>query len=141
MRNPTAHPLYAIWKQMRYRCTRETHPDFARYGGRGIAVCPSWAVSFDAFVADMGERPTPDHQLERKDNKGPYAPHNCVWATRTEQMRNRRTTGFLVFNGERRSVPEWAEIVGIRQDTIYQRIRHGWSAEACLTIPVRRRAA
>jgi hypothetical protein len=51
-------PERSVWAGMLARCYNPNATSFARYGGRGIAVCDRWRGSFETFIADMGPRPT-----------------------------------------------------------------------------------
>lgn len=85
----TKHELYDVYMDMLGRCRRPTHHAYARYGGRGIAVCERWVDDFWNFVADMDPRP-PGLTLDRINNDGPYSPDNCRWATYKQQSDNSR---------------------------------------------------
>jgi len=126
---------YWIWNQMRERCQNPKHKGFQWYGGRGIKVCERWQHSFEHFFADMGERPSKKHSIDRVDNDLGYSPENCKWVTTMQQARNKRNNAWLTFNHKTLCVTDWAKEVNISVSAIADRLRRGWTVEQALSIP------
>lgn len=126
-------PEYRAWSSMRTRCNNKNYVQFHCYGGRGITVCERWE-RFEAFLADMGPRPS-GHTLDRIDVNGHYAPENCRWATPRQQAANRRDTVPIVINGVSKIACEWADVSGISANIICCRIYRGWPAERAVFWP------
>ena len=70
-------PTYNSWQCMKKRCLNPKATKYHRYGGRGVQVCERW-LTFENFLADMGERPE-GTTLGRHGDKGDYEPGNCSW--------------------------------------------------------------
>lgn len=131
-------PTFESWRSMKSRCHRRTDRSFAEYGGRGITVCAAW-LTFEGFLADMGERPK-GTTLERIDVNGHYEPGNCVWATAKEQGRNKRNSQFLTIEGHTLLLMDWAAAAGIGVSTIRERLRrHGWCELDAVFVPALRK--
>lgn len=124
----TKRPEYQVWRGMRDRCNNPNDTRFKYYGARGIRVCKRWD-SFDIFLSDMGPRPTSNHTIERLKASGPYSPKNCRWATMKEQARNRSSNHRLTFEGQTKTLTEWAESAGISPELLRYRLRH-WPKDA-----------
>lgn len=128
---------YKSWESMRARCNNPKNEGYKDYGDRGITVCKRWD-SFENFYVDMGDRPSKQHSLERKDVNGNYEQNNCKWATKKEQARNTRNNVFWIYDNKTYCISEWAEILKINKDTLYSRVyKSGWTVEQALTTPVR----
>lgn len=108
---------YRSWQMMKNRCLNPKADDYAYYGARGVTVCAAW-MDFDAFLADMGPRPSAALTLERRDTEQGYSPANCYWASRKEQARNRR----FIKRYDGRTPWEWAEELGIKPATFHVRL-------------------
>lgn len=131
--------IYRIYHKMYLRCYSKVNPAYPNYGGRGITICPEWLGEhgFENFAKWSFENGYADNlSIDRIDNDKGYSPDNCRWATAKEQANNTRSTVFLTYKGKTKSASEWAEITGIRQDTLTMRKRNGWTDEECIETPI-----
>jgi hypothetical protein len=80
-------PEYGAYRAAKYRCERPENKTFDDYGGRGIQFN---FLCFEQFFAELGPKPSPEHSLDRINNDGHYEPGNVRWATKDEQLLNRR---------------------------------------------------
>lgn len=127
---------YCAWLNMLARCFNPGRTEFPNYGGRGITVCERWQNSFQAFYEDMGPRPGKGFSLDRINNEGNYCKENCRWTTSKVQLRNKRNTQILSYNGRSQPLMTWAEELGLNRSTLFYRLKLGWSVERALTEPV-----
>lgn len=116
---------YIAYGAMKQRCYYQKNKRYNRYGGRGITVCHRWLESFENFLADMGEKPSDDHSIERIDNNGNYEPGNCRWATRVEQANNRKNNTRIEINGRIQNLTQWSKESGINRTVILRRLKRG----------------
>ncbi|GAB4351360.1 MAG: hypothetical protein Kow0026_08380 [Oricola sp.] len=128
-------PEYVVWKGMINRCAGHSDANRRNYSERGIVVCERWQQSFEAFLDDMGPRPSPLHSIERNDNNGPYGPTNCRWATMAEQHRNTRRNHMIIVNGEEMCLKDAANRFGVLDTTILRRLQAGWGETEAATTP------
>jgi hypothetical protein len=132
-------PEYTAWENMIQRCTNQKCAGYRRYGARGIAVCEDWR-SFEKFLADMGEKPSPKHSIDRINNDLGYSKENCRWATSSEQLRNYSRNRRIETPMGQMLLCEAAEKSGISQMTLRSRLRYGWPPERMFD-PVQKRSS
>lgn len=128
-------PEYRCWNNMKQRCYNKNHPEYERYGKRGIRICKRWYRDFRNFIADMGNRPSKQHTIERKDNNIGYRRSNCVWAIKKTQARNRRTNRVITLHEKTLCIAEWAELYDLNPSDIHYRLSNGWPIELAITSP------
>lgn len=126
---------YTIWSGLKTRCTNPKEKHWHCYGGRGIKVCERWKHSFEAFLADMGPRPSKGHSIDRIDNDGNYEPGNCRWATKDEQYGNRSNSRKITWGGITLCLSQWERRLGLGNQTLRARLRNGWTIEKAFTTP------
>lgn len=98
--------LYAIWCQMRRRCSNPKDSSYQWYGAKGISVCPDWNdySTFSAWAIHNGYEM--NLTLDRVNPKGNYSPDNCQWITNAENVSRARKekTGKDVTDDYRKTV-------------------------------------
>ena len=136
MHGETNTRLHRIWKNMKARCLRQSHPQFQQYGGRGISICDEWLryLAFRDWALDNGY--SDDLSIERVDVNGDYCPGNCEWATAQTQAENRR---FVAKNDAGELWWHIAQRNGITQGAYRTRLFDGWSHQEAATHPLGKR--
>lgn len=132
--------LYRIFRGMKDRCYNSKNKDYARYGGRGIAVCEEWKNDYSSFknwALSNGYKDT--LTIERKDYNKNYCPENCEWITMEQQQRNKSSNRTITYNGETMILVEWAEKLGIPYKVLCARINDkGHTFEEAINMPYKK---
>lgn len=137
---------YHNWYNIRSRCYNKNHDCYKYYGGRGIKICDHWLKSFENIYADIGQRPSPKHSIDRINGDLHYScghcqqcvknnwPLNCRWATQVEQMNNTRNNRNITYCGKTLTLSQWARELKICSKTLELRLKC-WSLEKAITTP------
>jgi len=127
--------LYRTWASMKDRCFREKCPAYKNYGGRGITICEEWMEFQPFYNWAMANGYQDNLTIERTDNDRDYYPENCRWIPKEDQPKNRRTLNVISFNGQTKSLSNWALKIGLSRSALKDRFKNGWSIEKALTTP------
>lgn len=125
--------LFKIWSGMLYRCKDNSAKVRKHYKDKGITVCNEWKkfVPFRDWALSHGYRN--DLTIDRIDNDKGYYPENCRWATYRQQENNKSDNHRVVIGGKEKTISEWSQVSGIREDTILYRVNAGWAENRLLT--------
>lgn len=143
----TGTKVYVIWKSMKDRCRNPKNKEYSVYGGRGITVCDGF-LEYQKFFNSVGERPTPQHSIDRPYTNGNYSCGECAscvehgwkknvrWATRAEQMNNTTRNHLITANGITRTLKQWSDASGLDRNTIATRLKSGMSESDAVSLPL-----
>lgn len=105
------------------RCNNSNNIEYHLYGGRGISVCAEWSNDFESFYKwSVLNGYKKGLSIDRIDTNGNYEPSNCRWATAKEQIRNRRNTRFVEFDGQKKTLGEISEIYKVDYAKLYKKV-------------------
>ena len=137
LRNKLSNPKIGhVRSGMIQRCYNPKNKRYKNYGGRGIAVCKEWLESPRAFhdwaVASGYKEGL---SIERINNNGDYEPSNCRWIPMREQVNNQTLTRYIPYNGEVKTLTQWAKQYRLNISTLKDRLdKLGWTMEKSLTV-------
>lgn len=128
--------IYGSWSSMVQRCTDVNHPYYKNYGGRGITVCDKWR-KFEGFNGDMKDGHRDGLMIDRIDNNKGYFKENCRWVTRKQQANNMTTNRIVEVNGQRMTLAQACESLGMSYNVVRMRLHRGWNEEKALFTPIK----
>jgi hypothetical protein len=73
----------------------------------------------------MGQRPSAQHQLDRRKNHLGYSKSNCHWVLPTANGRNKRTNVTVNYQGRKTTLVEASELSGVPYSALKHRLRAG----------------
>lgn len=129
--------LYQVWNGMRARTENKNNHAFKDYGARGIKLCEEWKEfeNFRIWALQNGYKE--GLSIEREDNDGDYCPENCKWADNETQANNKRSSRKIKYNGEIKTVNQWAKQYGINRATLTERLNKGMTIEEAIQKPIK----
>jgi hypothetical protein len=115
---------YTSWRSMRDRCRRPSCNSHEYYSGDRLVRIPDRWRDFANFLADMGERPSKEHTLERRHPWSDYGPPPlCCWATRKQQANNTRNKCKIQVMGVTGTMAHICRKTGLKEEDVHRIMR------------------
>jgi len=100
--------LYKTWCNMKSRCTNKNVALYKKYyGDKGISFCAEWNEFFEFEKWAIASGYKDGLSIDRIDGSKGYCPDNCRWATKLQQVVNRRNSRTRKYRGVRKLGPSW----------------------------------
>jgi hypothetical protein len=129
------HKLHDLWSGIKKRCRNSKCAKFRYYGGHPtgpVIICDEWFYSFEVFYEwcmangwEEGLQIDKDKVWEEKHGSYPgkeYSPEYCCFLTKKQNCRNRTSSVFIEYKGEKKTLVEWGEIYGIKASLLSDRL-------------------
>lgn len=85
--------IYQIYSHMMNRCHNKENARYKSYGAKGISVCDEWQHDREKFyIWSLENNYDESLSIDRIDGSLGYSPENCRWATKSEQVHNRKVS-------------------------------------------------
>jgi len=114
---------------MKGRCKNKNNNKAKDYSGRGITICDEWENFENFYKWAIANGYRENLTIDRIDNNGNYEPSNCRWTDLITQENNKRTNRRIEYNGEIKTLAQWARVFNINYNTLRNRLNRGWEFE------------
>ena len=123
-RRTRATPTWEAHRSAINNCHTRKAGGFANYGALGVTVCLRWRGphGFEHFLEDMGQKPTEQHMLSRRNKSVGFTPANSYWATDREVRRNTRQSTMYTVGTRTQCLVDWAAEHDIPKNTLHYRV-------------------
>jgi hypothetical protein len=127
--------VYRIWKGMIARCENYLNDNYYWYGFKGISVCEDWHdfQMFYEWAIEHGY--SKGLTIDRINTNDDYYPENCRWVSQKKQCNNVSSNRIIQYKNNSFTVSEFAEFLGYKYWTVWNRLKLGWTPEKIATVP------
>ncbi len=140
--NLSKHPLFNVWVGIIRRCYTPSFNMYKRYGANGVRVCDLWRYNFKEFydwaISNGWEKGMQiDKDIIPKKIGIPallYSPEMCSIVTPKENSNNKSNNRYMEYKGEIKTLTQWAESIGVKKVTFFQRVNK-YGLEKALLMP------
>lgn len=114
------HPLHTAWQAMKQRCYNQNHPEYLRYGAKGVLVCDAWKDDAAAFISwaltngwEKGKHLDKDIASDATGVTRVYGPDTCQFITNKKNVSYSASRTNHLHNKRIRITPE--HVIAIKQ--------------------------
>ena len=121
--------LYFVWNAIKTRCENEKSKSYRDYGGRGIKLCTESHDPSEFIQWALKSGYKYGYEIDRIDVNGDYEPNNCRWITKEENANNKRNNKAIEYNGEKKTLAQWARYFEVNYKNLSRNIIKGYGLE------------
>lgn len=119
--------LYSSWLNIKFKCKNPKSRSYKNFGAKGVGICKEWDESYDTFKEwCFANGWTKGSIVSLVDRNGNFEPNNVVFKTRRDSQYQ------LEYDGQIKTLVEWAEELNIKHNILYSRKKRGLSDEDVL---------
>lgn len=116
------YALYNQWQEIMNKTRTETYNDY----NDNIGVCIDWYDFKEFYSWALQNGYQQGLVIDRKDKTQDYTPLNCVFVTKEQKGRVKRSH-FVTYRGETKRVATWAREYRMHPSVLNARLRRGWT--------------